>query len=884
MASRLSSLLVRDGLVGVKRMERAFQRQVIYGGALDTILLEMSLIDEPTLCEYLSLATGLPAATAEQMEMISSEATEACPEELARSFYVAPLTVEEDALRVLVSEPVDFAQLEDLADRLDMAIQPLVAPEFRFNLLFSRAFGLPASARFKKLAETVGSIAPPKRPAGDGARATSEPPSDGTPRPADAVDGGWTMSSVFDAVSAEQELAARADTVPADDFESSSPSATLPLPTQAPSSPSTARPPPETRPPADTIPNPLPVDEPAAGDGTEEDEVLVAENADLDSEVVDVPLPASESPRSTVRFHADSLRERLEEGSRPNRVTDAYRIVRPLRAEPTPQPRTGTIHTPNPPMPSAADRGADRFEGGDLDEDLVVSGEIEPEPDEAAETTPRRAAPLGPLGVDDARDLLADADDRDAIFQILLRALSSRAGYAALAICHNNAGQGRLALDRGEPVAGEVAAASIPLELDSPFKQVSESASPYIGRLASGNPDVDAQAQKLCGGELPPTALLLPIALRDRVVAIAVAHRGGDNIEINEVAELLPLAGDVADALIRLIRDAKKRAATMSRQLAEGGDIAEISGAATADPELARLLDQVDSPVREASEEAKTALLGRAAEVVPLLDDRFPGRLEVDRYEIGWRTIRASQYGPLMDLVIKLGAACGPMLAVKLEDRRRDVRYYAAVCAAELRPQAALGALVERIFDRDFGVRDIAIHALGGYPTTELDQALSSARAALHSDSAERVVAAANALAVLADLRSIPHLLEVLEGDRETAVPARRALRRLTSQDFAWSIRKWRSWWDSNRTRNRIEWLLDSLAHRDEELRRQAVDDLRTLTGESFDFNHDAPRREREDGRVRWLQWWEREGSARFSSDRRVEHERPTARLPEIEP
>ena len=43
MPSRLSSLLVRDGLVGVKRMEKAFQRQVIYGGSLDTILLETCL-------------------------------------------------------------------------------------------------------------------------------------------------------------------------------------------------------------------------------------------------------------------------------------------------------------------------------------------------------------------------------------------------------------------------------------------------------------------------------------------------------------------------------------------------------------------------------------------------------------------------------------------------------------------------------------------------------------------------------------------------------------------------------------------------------------------------------------------------------------------------
>ena len=829
MASRLSSLLVRDGLVGVKRMERAFQRQVIYGGSLDTILLEMSLIDEATLCEYLSLATGLPAATAEQLEMISSEATEACPEELAREFYVAPLTIENDALRVLVSEPVDFTQLEDLADRLDMAIQPLVAPEFRFNLLFSRAFGHPANARFTKLAEAVTSIEPVTRP---------KPPE---PAPASApganfVDAGWTLSAMSSRIPA---------------LETTEPMASAPV-------------------------EPEPEPEPAV-------ETLIAEN-EIDHQVVDVPLPpTTAAPRATLRMGSDRIQERHAEtlappfgASKPKRVSDAYRIVRPLREadEPgdndEPRPRTSTIHAWTPPTPD---------EGGEIRE--VVEPDLE-------ETVPVASAPeppeASPLSVAEARELLATAGDRDAIFEIFLRALSSRTRFAALMINQGGTGLGRFALDGGARSSAAIESAAIPLESPSPFRQVLDSASPYIGRLASGNPEIDAQAQRLCGGELPPSALLLPIVLRDRVVAVAVAHRAPENIEITELAEILPLARQVAEALVRLIRDAKKRAATMTRDLEAGAaeaPAAAATPAATRNPDVDRLLDQVESTDRDASEEAMRQLLGRGDEVVPLLDERFPGRLEVDRYEIGWRTIRASQYGPILDLIIRLGVVCGPMLASKLGDPRRDVRYYAAMCAAELRPHATLEALVDRIFDRDYGVRDIALHALAGYPAAELDQALSVVRSALHSDLAERVIAAANAVAVLADLRSIPHLLEVLEGERETAIPARRALRRLTCQDFAWSIRKWRSWWDENRGRSRIEWLLDSLGHRDEEIRRQAVDDLRTLTGESFDYNHDGTRREREDSRARWLQWWETEGATRFAAERRDDD--PPARFRELD-
>ena len=66
MPSRRSSRLVRDGLVGVKRMEKAFQRQGIYGGSLDTILLEMALVPEDRLPRYLALAAGLPPASRDE--------------------------------------------------------------------------------------------------------------------------------------------------------------------------------------------------------------------------------------------------------------------------------------------------------------------------------------------------------------------------------------------------------------------------------------------------------------------------------------------------------------------------------------------------------------------------------------------------------------------------------------------------------------------------------------------------------------------------------------------------------------------------------------------------------------------------------------------------
>src|SRR5258706_2108179 len=155
MPSRLSSLLVRDGFVGVKRMEKAFQRQVIYGGSLDTILLEMNFVPEERLTQSLALASGLPPAARDEAERVDVEAQALIAREIAEQFRAVPLTIEGDALRVLVCSPLEMTELEDLADLLDRPLQPLITPEYRWNLVYSVAYGLDPPARFTTLARTL---------------------------------------------------------------------------------------------------------------------------------------------------------------------------------------------------------------------------------------------------------------------------------------------------------------------------------------------------------------------------------------------------------------------------------------------------------------------------------------------------------------------------------------------------------------------------------------------------------------------------------------------------------------------------------------------------------------------------------------------------------
>jgi HEAT repeat protein len=178
-------------------------------------------------------------------------------------------------------------------------------------------------------------------------------------------------------------------------------------------------------------------------------------------------------------------------------------------------------------------------------------------------------------------------------------------------------------------------------------------------------------------------------------------------------------------------------------------------------------------------------------------------------------------------------------------------------------------------------VRASAIEALTGYPLRELDSALARARHALHSEDADRVLAAANAVAELGDVQAIPDLVEAVSRGGKRADHARRALSLLTKQDHGTSERKWRKWWDEHRTQHRIEWLIDALMGKDDVLRQSAAEDLRRLTGESFGYLHDLPKREREAAQGRWKQWWNEVGRRRFARDD-DETKRPTAMLPQI--
>ncbi len=861
MPSRLSSLLVRDGLVGVKRMEKAFQRQVIYGGSLDTILLEMNLIPEDRLVQYLALASGLPPAARDEGEAITAEALGFIPRELAERYRAIPVALEGDAVRVLVCAPLEISELEDLADMLDRALQPLIAPEYRWNLVFAAAYGIDPPARFTQLARMLDGD--PSTPAVGRARSVI------VARDAVALGAaGEADEDGDDVVTPESGCAGAGEPDDTDEIE-------------------------------------VEVEGEAGEAG--EDTVIEAPApvSTHDSAAIRAArLPGVTPDVDTLRFPGPSRRPAPEDTSRSRRHTIVG--VAPNRAR---TDAMAAVRVTPASMQAVPDRsGAARAPGG----------RTAPRPPSAPITTEGRDTPLT---IVHAREQLAVAEDRDTVFLTLLRAARSRARWAGLLTIQGGAAIGRLALAEADLDARAITTVLIPLDVVSPFRNVVSTRQSHIGPLVSSDPGIDAMVARM-GGAVPPSALILPIILRDRVVAVVVAHRLHSDIRLPDVTELLPLATATSDALGRLIvkhktagyrapsapsvteleEDAvvtKRLLRPISPEEAERWSAAPRPVAPDPGASLeieAELSIEADPPVaiedvlraiegsREGSAQAEDAIteaVERAAETVAALETRFPGRLRVDRFSVSGRALRPAQYGGLLELVVRLGGAAADLITRLLAAPQRDLRFYAAVCAIELRPRNAVHMLAERLFDQDYGVRACAIEALSGYPPPDLEHAFTRARRALESNDPEIIGAAASAIVALGDVGAIEELIRVVERSGRGGEHARRALVALTAQDFGASERKWRKWWDGARRRHRIEWLIDGLGHKEDAIREAAIHDLRRLTGEYFGYHHDLPRRERDAAAERWAAWWRETGQRRFSPSEPGESERhrPTAKI-----
>jgi len=154
MAVRLGELLINKNLLTQAHLEEALQAQVIFGGKLGTVLIEMGLITEDKLAEVMAQLLSTPCAKPGQLQHIHEDVIRIISPELAEKHQVIPVAVSGKKLTLAMADPHNLKSIDELSFRTGYIIQPILALEVRLVFALENHYDIKRTMRY---------ISPPKQ-------------------------------------------------------------------------------------------------------------------------------------------------------------------------------------------------------------------------------------------------------------------------------------------------------------------------------------------------------------------------------------------------------------------------------------------------------------------------------------------------------------------------------------------------------------------------------------------------------------------------------------------------------------------------------------------------------------------------------------------------
>ncbi len=923
MPRDLAQLLVEEGVATAGDVERAVARQREAGGALDTALLELGLVEEERLLGLLSRASDLPAAPRSAYEAVDARARRVFPSKVAERHGLAPFALDGRELSLVATHPLDLGLLDEISFMLSLHLSPHVGPEWRVRALIQKLYGGTLPTRLTRLAAGLPTPSPALTPPAP-VPAVAPAARPGLPaRPA-----GFTGFSRDEGEPLEPLAAALAQA--AEEYELGWEEEPAP----GPAAPAGGEP--RAAAPAATEPPPPPLDRSAPPHWTMEKARAVLGQAGRRDEVVLATLRYARDffeyaalfavTRDAVAGH-DALG--LEEGTR-----EVCRTVALYASDPgifrtaieTLAPYLGPVSREAAGSVAVLDglgRGAPRAA-------LVYPILLRDRPvcilyadNGAAPVSARRLGDLllflSTVGGAFERIIRARkhrAPAEPPVEDVLVRAAplgemlsaTGRSGEPEPAAAPWARGEVEPPVEDAQPEPAHEPApqpqpqpepepepASEPQPEPEPESESAHAAPPPLSP-AGGEGQGEGAAPEPQPAPEPRPAPRVPAnldALEEAFFNSAPlpepepepAPEAEEPASSTPSPQPSPPAGERED-------DAQAPAAAPPPLALEDepepvrpGEIPpEIAAAfasvpepppgvvpaappeappfdpATADP--ATLVGHYLVTPRDAADRPQllARLVDRADEVAPVLVEQLPGPIDVPDEALP-RTPAGDQ-GPVLAAVAALGpAAVRPLMAL-LTDAAPARRRAAAALLGQAGDARAFLPLADRCFDPDPVVAEAARAALAAH---RRDPAMKPVperlRRALLSGLADRAAAAARAIAALRDAESIPLLIQALEGsDAGTAAASADALSAITMQRHGTAARKWLMWWKENRGRGRAEWLFGALTSEDRELRLMAATELREVAPSPVAYSADLEPRDREQAARAWASWFARGG------------------------
>ena len=169
--SEIAQALVRRGVITREAASEAEQRKNLYGGGLDSALLELRATDEETLTAHLAEIIGIPLASPSTLSSRPDRTASAWMDgATAQKLGAAPRAKQGDVLDVLVRPEHDHDALVAWAGERSLLIEPALVCEVRFRAHVHALYGVPMPPRYLSLLAKLVGTENARAAAGDSAR------------------------------------------------------------------------------------------------------------------------------------------------------------------------------------------------------------------------------------------------------------------------------------------------------------------------------------------------------------------------------------------------------------------------------------------------------------------------------------------------------------------------------------------------------------------------------------------------------------------------------------------------------------------------------------------------------------------------------------------
>jgi len=139
--SELGQMLVADKIITPEQLETALEKQKILKKTLEDTLLELGLATSEQIAQTTSRNLGLAFIRLADYD-IKLETLELLPENIIRNYQVIPVKLEQNALHVAVSDPLNLPALNEISRACKYQIKPMIAAKKEIQGFIERYFNL----------------------------------------------------------------------------------------------------------------------------------------------------------------------------------------------------------------------------------------------------------------------------------------------------------------------------------------------------------------------------------------------------------------------------------------------------------------------------------------------------------------------------------------------------------------------------------------------------------------------------------------------------------------------------------------------------------------------------------------------------------------------